>query len=36
MLAKPLADEFLVGVEALSGFAGHGLGDGDRFHETQE
>ncbi len=35
-IGQPLTDEFLIGVEALSGFAGHGLGDGDRFHESQQ
>ncbi|VTR70989.1 hypothetical protein DESC_880015 [Desulfosarcina cetonica] len=35
-IAQSLADQFLVGVQALTGLAGHGLGDRDRLHEAQK
>ncbi len=35
-VGDPLTDQFLVGIDALAGLGGHGLGDGDRLHEAEE
>jgi hypothetical protein len=35
-IGHPLADQFLIGVDALLGLAGHGLGHGDGLHEGHQ
>ena len=35
-VGQPLADQFLVGVDALPDLAGHGLGHGDGLHEAHQ
>ena len=35
-VGQALADQFLVGVDALFGLAGHGFGHGDRLHEGHQ
>ena len=33
---QALTYQFLVGIKTLTGAGGHGLGDGDRFHEAEQ